>query len=83
MLRPLQAELIAGRRQWVCAMDALLDRRNWTQAERGTLRELLCDAAGELLAARGEDAALKALYDGALPAVDPDTMTSMPGVRVP
>jgi len=63
VLRPLQAELIAGRRQWVFALDALIDQRNWTRAERGTLRELLCDAAGELLAARGEDAALKALFD--------------------
>lgn len=63
VLRPLQAELIAGRRQWVFALDALIDQRNWTKAERGTLRELLCDAAGELLAARDEDAALKALFD--------------------
>lgn len=63
VLHPLQAELIAGRRQWVFALDALLDQRSWTKAERGTLRELLCDAAGELLAARGEDAGLKALFD--------------------
>lgn len=63
VLQPLQAELIAGRRQWVIALDALLDQRSWTKAERGTLRELLCDAAGELLAARGEDAGLKALFD--------------------
>ena len=63
VLRPLQTELLAGRRQWVFALDALLDQRNWTRAERGTLRELVCDAAGELLAARGEDAALKALFD--------------------
>jgi hypothetical protein len=34
-----------------------------TKAERGTLRELLCEAASELLAARGEDADLKALFD--------------------
>lgn len=45
------------------ALDALLDQRSWTKAERGTLRELLCDAAGELLAARDDDAALKALFD--------------------
>ena len=63
VLRPLQSELIAGRRQWVGALDALLDQPSWTKTERATLRELLCDAAGELLAARGEDAALKALFD--------------------
>jgi len=63
VLRPLQAELAAGLKQWVCALDALLDQHTWTKAERGTLREQLCDAAGELLAARGEDAAVKALFD--------------------
>lgn len=63
VLEPLQAELIAGQRQWVFALDALLDQRSWTKAERGMLRELLCDAAGEMLAAGGEDAALKALFD--------------------
>jgi hypothetical protein len=63
VLRPLQNELIAARRQWVFALDGLLDQRGWTKAERATLRELVCDAAGELLGARGEDAALKALFD--------------------
>ena len=63
VLLPLQGELIAGQRQWVFALDGLLGQRNWTKAERATLRELLCDAAGELLGARGEDAALKALFD--------------------
>lgn len=63
VLRPLQAELIAGHRRWVFALDALLDQPSWTKAERGTLRELLCDAAGNLLAACDDDAALKALFD--------------------
>ena len=63
VLLPLQGELIAGRRQWAFALDALLDQRHWTKAERGTLRELLCESAGELLEARGEDAELKALFD--------------------
>lgn len=63
VLRPLQAELTAGLKQWVFALDGLLDKRNWTKAERDTLREVLCDAAGELLAAHGDDAALKALFD--------------------
>jgi hypothetical protein len=63
VLLPLQGELIAGRRQWAFALDALLDQRHWTKSERSTLRELLCEAAGELLEARGEDAELKALFD--------------------
>jgi hypothetical protein len=63
VLLPLQAELMAGQRQWVFALDALLDQRSWTKAERETLGELICDAAGELLEARGDDAELKALFD--------------------
>jgi hypothetical protein len=63
VLKPLQAELLAGHRQWVWALDAALEQRNWTHAERGTLRELLCEAAAELLDARGDDSELKALFD--------------------
>ena len=53
VLEPLRAELLAGHRRWVLALEAALDQRNWTKAECGTLRELLCEAAGELLDARG------------------------------
>ena len=63
VLEPLRAELLAGHRRWVLALDAALDQRNWTKAECGTLRELLCEAAGELLDARGDDPELKALFD--------------------
>lgn len=63
VLLPLQAEVMAGQRQWVFAVDALLDQRKWTDAEREVLGELIREAAGELLAARGDDAELKALYD--------------------
>lgn len=63
VLRPLQAELIAGQRQWVVALDALIEKGKWTKSERNTLRDLLCAAAGELLDARGDDAELKALFD--------------------
>jgi len=62
-LQPLQDELLAGERQWVFALDALLGRRGWTKTERGTLRDLLCDAAGRLLEARGDDLELKAVFD--------------------
>jgi hypothetical protein len=63
VLQPLRVELLAGHRQWVRALDAALDQRHWAQAERATLREVLCEAAGELLEARGDDAELKALFD--------------------
>jgi hypothetical protein len=63
VLLPLQAELMAGQKQWVFALDAQLDQRKWTKTESETLRDLLCDAAGELLSAGDDDAALKALFD--------------------
>jgi hypothetical protein len=63
VLVPLQTELLAGRRQWAFALDGLLAQPGWTKAERATLRELVRDAAGELLAARDDDTALKDLYD--------------------
>jgi hypothetical protein len=63
VLGPLQAELLVGHRQWVLELDVALDRPNWTKAERVTLRELLCEAAGELLGGRGADAQIKALFD--------------------
>jgi PIN domain nuclease of toxin-antitoxin system len=63
VLRPLENELLAQRRQWAFALDALLAQRNWTKAERETMRELLCEAAEELLAAHEEDAEVKALFD--------------------
>ncbi len=63
VLRPLQAELLAGHRQWVLALDAALDRKSWTKTERTTLRELLCDAAGDLLAGLGDEEQIRALFD--------------------
>jgi hypothetical protein len=63
VLKPLQDQLLAGHRQWVLTLDAALEHGRWTKAERGTLCELLCEAAGELLDAHGEDLELKALFD--------------------
>lgn len=63
VLLPLEAELLAAHRQWAFALDQLLGQPGWTRTERATLRELICQAAAELLEARGEDAALKALFD--------------------
>jgi len=62
LLVPLQDELLAARRQWVLALDVLLGQRHWTRPERQTLRDLLCETAGELLEV-GDDDALKALFD--------------------
>jgi hypothetical protein len=59
---PLHQELQALRRQWAFALDAVLARKGWTRTERGTLSELVCDAAAELLAANDADAELKALF---------------------
>jgi hypothetical protein len=62
-LQPLQTQLLQGQRQWVHLLDAVIGKPGWTKSERALLRELLCEAAGELLEGQGEDAVLKALYD--------------------
>lgn len=62
MLLPLQESLESARRQWVFALDALLDQSGWTRTERRTLQELVCEVAGELLDADDDDE-LKALFD--------------------
>jgi curved DNA-binding protein CbpA len=63
LLQPLQTQLLQGQRQWVHLLDAAIGKPGWTKAERGLLRELLCEAAGELLEGQGDDPVLKALYD--------------------
>jgi hypothetical protein len=63
VLQPLQDKLLAGHRQWVLALDAALGQRHWTKTERATLRDVLCEAASELLAGQGEDEQIKALFD--------------------
>ena len=63
VLAPLQAELLAGHRQWVLALDEALERTNWTNADRETLRELLCEAAGELLSGSADDEQMRSLFD--------------------
>lgn len=60
---PLQNSFVTARREWVFALDALLGQAGWTRAERATLRELICDTAGELLQLDEDDAALKALFN--------------------
>lgn len=62
VLLPLHTQLRAARRQWIFALDAAIGRRGWTRAERDTLNELVCEAAGELLSADDDDADLKALF---------------------
>jgi hypothetical protein len=60
---PLQKEVMAGQKRWVFALDALPDRGRWTNAERATVRDLILEAAGALLAAGGDDFAVKAVFD--------------------
>lgn len=61
---PLAGELSVARRQWIFALDALLNQPGWSKADGALLRELICDGAGQLLDADDdEDAELKALFD--------------------
>lgn len=62
VLLPLQASHAAASRQWAFALDALLSKPGkpgWTRAERRSLRDLLCEAAGALLGENDEDAELE------------------------
>jgi hypothetical protein len=62
VILPLKQELRATTRQWVFALDALLDQKEWTKAQRETLRHLICENAAPL-AAEGNDPELRALFD--------------------
>ncbi len=62
-LLPMEDELFEALRQRAFTLDALAARRSWTRAERETLSELACEAAGELLAGDPDDAQLKAVFD--------------------
>jgi hypothetical protein len=59
----LQKDLQAALRQWLFGLDALLEQRSWTKAERATLRELICESASALAAGGDGDAEMKALFD--------------------
>ena len=66
LIVPLAKELAAEQRLWCFALDRLLGQPDWSRSESATLRELLCDAAADLLSDGNEDApdaALKALFD--------------------
>lgn len=60
---PLQNSFVTACREWAFTLDALLGQPGWTRTERATLRELICDTAGELLEINEDDAELKALFD--------------------
>jgi len=66
-LRPLQSEFAACHQAMVRKLDALLARTGWTRAQRGTMRQILCNVAALLIESEDTDAALaaeiKALYD--------------------
>ena len=61
---PLVESARAGQREWTFALAGLLEQPGWTKGERATLRELVTESAGELLASQDDDdAELKALFD--------------------
>lgn len=62
VLLPLHTQLRAALRQRVFTLDAAIARKEWTRAERETLKELVCEGAGELLNGGDDDPELKALY---------------------
>ena len=59
---PLRTSLIAARKRWVFALDALLGQKGWSRTERKTMRELLRETAGMLLEGN-DDSDLRALFD--------------------
>jgi hypothetical protein len=63
VVQPLRDSLDEINRKWVVELDAALGQPGWTRAERETLREVLCDAAGAILDEREDDVELKALFD--------------------
>jgi hypothetical protein len=61
---PLTEALLNTHREWVLALDRLLDDTRWTKSERATLRETLCDGAWHLLNdAEAPDPDVQAVYD--------------------
>ena len=62
VLVPLQTQLRSDRRQWIFALQALIGGRGWTRTERETMKDLVCEAAAELLGTDGDDEQLKALF---------------------
>ncbi len=62
LLVPLQTRLRTTRREWIFALQALSGQRGWSRADHETMGELICDAAGLLLADNSDDAELKAVF---------------------
>jgi len=69
---PIARTLDAGDRAWVFSLDAALARGTWSRTQRETLRELICELAGDLLHRHRDDSELKAVFDRHA-AVDFDT----------
>ena len=64
LIVPLLEALAAARRQWIFALDGLLNQPGWNKGERATLREVVCECAAEILDGKDEpDPAIKALFD--------------------
>jgi hypothetical protein len=60
---PLIREVRAAQRDWIVALDRVIDQPAWTRSERAALRDRLCDSAVAYLEHVGDDAAVKALHD--------------------
>ncbi|HEU4601865.1 MAG TPA: hypothetical protein VFS24_07845 [Steroidobacteraceae bacterium] len=60
---PLRSELCAAKREWVVALDGILERKGWTKTERGTLEHVIRIQTLELLNELGPDEALRTIYE--------------------
>ncbi len=64
LIVPLVEALAAARREWIVALDRVLDQPGWSKAESALMREMVCACAAEILEGADEqDPALKALFD--------------------
>lgn len=64
VVMPLLESARAAQRAWTFALGRLLEQPGWTKGERATLRELVTESAGELLAGQDDDdAELEALFN--------------------
>lgn len=63
VVEPLRLALVDVFRKVVFALDALLDRDGWSRPDRASLRAILCDQAGRMLAEGQGDEELQALFD--------------------
>jgi hypothetical protein len=59
---PAQAQLNAGKREWLIALDGIFDRKGWTKTERLTLDHVIRVLSLELMSTLGADEELRRIY---------------------